>query len=581
MFKQTLKLLGLSLATIALTACGGGGGGSEDSSSVQTALGGSSEVNTPTQNEIVLPDEEVLETTINLDRALASDTPATSISNSVMKGVTPYTIKSMWGSSSVSHYSAQTKHYYVAPLCKTFGQLDPVCGKADNDGTKESPWDFYGVTQGQQFVEPDSVVWLLEGEYSHPDNTADTIVPYKILISGSTNKPIHFRAENGNYNAVKINSGVNLAGNWLWLWDVEMTYIRQDGEIKRYDELTGALVDDWRPHTNYPPYYFNTSGYAELATVSTGRVEMNIEKENVSNCKVINNRSHKLGEGVSVWSTAANIEVYGNILYDNGWVDTNRGHGHGLYQQNITGTKRILSDNIIAGNMGHGLQIYSSKVEATENVDVIGNIFFAARDGGRVNNNPAIANGIVMGFIDSRNLYFNENYISSYSVLMPYAISAGDLYAADGHTRKYVTPANRQCHDNIFYAAYNAEAFDCNTEASNTVYNYYGTNPLSEVKSYIRPNKYDGRRANLVVINPNAQDTVAISLGTFAKKGDKIMILNPLDMNVPIEYGTYNGEYANIHWPDTTWKLARYVTTPDNNIKKEFWGFVVINLGQE
>jgi len=579
MFKCILKFLGISLAAIALTACGGSGS-SEDSSSVQTALSGNIQDNNSILNETALPDDNTLKTTINLDRDLARSGPATAISNSSMKGITPYAIKSMWGSSSVSHYSSQTKHYYVAPLCKTFNQLDPICGKADNDGTKESPWDFYGVTQGQQFVEPDSVVWMIAGEYSNPHNTANTVKPYKILISGSTNKPIHFRAENGDYRAVKVNAGINLAGDWLWLWDVEMTYIRQEGEIKRFDELTNALVDDWRPHTNYPPYYFDTSGYAAVNAVAVGRIEMNIEKENVSNCKVINNRSHKLGEGISVWSTAANIEIYGNVLYDNGWVDRNRGHGHGLYQQNITGTKRILSDNIIAGNMGHGMQIYSSKVAATENFDIIGNIFFAARDGGRVNNNPAIANGIVVGFLDSDNLYFNENYISSYSVLMPYAIGANDLYAENGHTRKYVTPANRQCHNNIFYAAYNAEAFDCNREASNTVYNYYGNNLLSKIKSYIRPNKYDGRRANLVVINPKKEKIVSVTLGSFAKKGDKVMILNPLDMNVPIEYGIYNGEYTNIHWPDTTWKLARYVTTPDSDIKKEFWGFVIINLGQ-
>jgi len=58
------------------------------------------------------------------------------------------------------------------------------------------------------------------------------------------------------------------------------------------------------------------------------------------------------------------------------------------------------------------------------------------------------------------------------------------------------------------------------------------------------------------------------------------MIFNPFDMSNPIEYGRYNGKFSNIHWPETSWDLTSFKSTPDNNMKKEFWAFVIVNLGQ-
>ncbi|SFV50016.1 hypothetical protein MNB_SM-4-1464 [hydrothermal vent metagenome] len=503
---------------------------------------------------------KILETNIDLTQDLADTQVATSISKTKMQGITPYTTRSIWGSSTVSHFTMNTKHFYVAPLCEGTETEDTICGKTSNNGTKDSPWDFYSVCKAEHNIIPDSVVWMLNGDYSNPENTPDKIIPFNISISGDTNKPIHFRPENGALNGVKINAGITVSGSWVWLWEMEMTFIRQTGEPDRFDETTGLLVEDWRPHTIDPVYYFPTSGYTALSDISTGRIEINFPYL-VDNNKVINTRAHKLSEGLSVWSQASNFEGYGNILYDNGWTDMDRGHGHALYQQNGT-TMRILSDNIIAGHMGHGMQIYSSVVEKTNNFSIIGNIFFAARE---VNG----GNGILIGSVDSKNVKFNENFISSYALKYPYLIFEDDLYLNgskydENGDKVYQTPLDRECSNNLYYSDYNY---------------YNGQFPLNEIKSYIRPNKYDGRRANLVVLNPNKENVVTIDLGTFARKGDRVMIFNSLDMSTPIEYGTYNGTYTNIHWPNTSWSLVRYVNTPDLDIKKEFWAFVVINLG--
>lgn len=566
---HVLMKLSLSFMVIFFIACGGSSDSDENTNSLQKE--------TNIELETSLPQEEPLETDIDLSKPLASSSASTAISQTQMQGITPYATRSIWGRSDLSHFTSNTKHFYVAPLCVGTQIEGTVCGESTNDGTKNSPWDFYSVCKAEHNISPDSVVWMLKGDYTNPENTPDKIKPFDILISGDTNKPIHFRPENGDLDGVKINAGITVSGNWVWLWEMEMTFIREAGEPDRFDEVTGLLVEDWRPHTIDPVYYFHTSGYSALNDISTGRIEINFPNL-VDNNKVINTRAHKLSEGLSVWSQASNFEGYGNILYDNGWTDIDRGHGHALYQQNGT-TTRLLSDNIIAGHMGHGMQIYSSVASKTNNFTIIGNIFFAARE---VNG----GNGILIGSVDSTNIKFNENFISSYALKYPYLIFADDLYLngskydANGD-KVYQTPPDRECSNNLYYSAYASEDFDCDDDVSNTHYNYYnGQFPLNEIKSYIRPNKYDGRRANLVVLNPNHEDVVSLNLGSFAKEGDRVMIFNSLDMTTPLEYGKYNGTYTNIHWPNSSWSFVRYVNTPDSDIKKEFWAFVVINLGK-
>lgn len=53
-----------------------------------------------------------------------------------------------------------------------------------------------------------------------------------------------------------------------------------------------------------------------------------------SNTKVINFIVHNnVGGGMSSWSDAYDSELYGNIIYNNGW--TAPGHGNAIYAQKL------------------------------------------------------------------------------------------------------------------------------------------------------------------------------------------------------------------------------------------------------
>ena len=55
------------------------------------------------------------------------------------------------------------------------------------------------------------------------------------------------------------------------------------------------------------------------------------------NCKYIHLVIHDCRQGVSFWSGDQGGELYGCVIYDNGWPATDRGHGHAVYTQNREG----------------------------------------------------------------------------------------------------------------------------------------------------------------------------------------------------------------------------------------------------
>jgi hypothetical protein len=50
---------------------------------------------------------------------------------------------------------------------------------------------------------------------------------------------------------------------------------------------------------------------------------------------------------VSWWSGDIDSELYGCLVYDNGWTASDRNHGHAIYTQNKEGTK-VIADNILS-----------------------------------------------------------------------------------------------------------------------------------------------------------------------------------------------------------------------------------------
>ena len=77
--------------------------------------------------------------------------------------------------------------------------------------------------------------------------------------------------------------------------------------------------------------------------------------------KLINLIVHDNLDGLFLSQGAANTQVYGCIIYNNGHVASDRPHGHGLYIQNDTGRKTI-SNVISFNNFGLGMKAYGASL---------------------------------------------------------------------------------------------------------------------------------------------------------------------------------------------------------------------------
>ncbi len=382
--------------------------------------------------------------------------------------------------------------YYVAPD-----------GSPEGRGTAEAPWDIESVFAGRQAVEPDSTVFLKGGVYRHPDRTRAGGA-YRFAMTGPEGNPIHVRPVPGE--RATIDAGLTVEGAAdIWMWDLEFTVSEAQGWGRRVEQAGSHIEDDKRP--------------AGGVTVNSAR-----------RCKFINLVVHdNLSTGISFWRMAIDCELYGCLIYRNGWIGPDRYHGPGIYTQNDQGEKWI-ADCILWGNYSTTIQAYGSANAFVNNFRIIGNIAFAPlHEGGR-------QRVLIGGGRPSRGIVAAENIL--YEV--PLQI---------GYTASY----NNDCvvHDNIIVdAGMSIHRYREMDERNNLVLAAGAPRPEEPACAILRPNRYDPNRAHLAIFNWRKAEAVPVDLGEFLNPGDRFRILSALDFfGNPVAEGTFDGEPVDVPIP--------------------------------
>jgi hypothetical protein len=75
--------------------------------------------------------------------------------------------------------------------------------------------------------------------------------------------------------------------------------------------------------------------------------------------KLINSVVRDTTGAIGLWTPATDAELYGVLVYNTGYQGTDRGHGHALYTQNDTGTKRIRNCVFAQGYSEWGVHAYT------------------------------------------------------------------------------------------------------------------------------------------------------------------------------------------------------------------------------
>lgn len=198
-------------------------------------------------------------------------------------------------------------------------------GRPDGDGSKRRPWDLTTALAQPARVKAGDTIWLRGGVYKGA---------FKSRLNGYEGRSI-LLAQFADERAT-IDGSLTVEGAWATFWGFEVTNSDTDRTRARPTgvEVSGA-------HT-----------------------------------KFINLVVHDCGNGVAFWSPALDSELYGNIIYNNGWQTSavERGHGHAIYTQNETGTK-LIRDNILFNQFGWGIHAYTEEGEI-QGFEFEGNVSF-------------------------------------------------------------------------------------------------------------------------------------------------------------------------------------------------------------
>ncbi len=362
-------------------------------------------------------------------------------------------------------------------------------GTAQGAGAADSPWDLASALAGKHKIAPGDTVWLAGGTYKHPNRQLGS-AGFEVRLAGSEGRPIHVRARPGQRVTLDGGLSVQPPSDWLWIWDLEIL-VSENFSMPRTVREPGSHPKDYgRPWGGL--------------NVHAGR-----------GCKYINLVIHDNAQGVSFWSGATDSELYGAIIYDNGWKAPDRGHGHAIYTQNQKGIKTI-ADCIMTGGYSYTMHAYGSSRAYVDHYLIEGNV---AYDAGPF---------LVGGGRPSRGIRVLEN----------------DLYRVPMQLG-YTAPENEDCEvrgNVIVDAGLSIVKFRRVVQEGNLVLGPRDPRPNEPARVIVRPNRYEPGRANVIAFNWARKPAVEFSPDKVLQPGDRYRLLDPRDFfGKPVVAGQFDG----------------------------------------
>lgn len=444
-------------------------------------------------------------------------------------------------------------------------------GRATGDGSAEHPWDLATALAETSRVRPGDTVWVRGGTYTGV---------FTSRIAGRPDTLVVIRAVPGE--RATIDGAVALHGAYSALWGLEITET----------SLPGARISSQAG-----------SDPRDIGGVDRVAVEMY-----APGTKLINLVVHDTRLGIGTWIQAPDAEVYGCVIYRNGWDGPDRGHGHGIYAQNRDGTKRIEA-NIITGQYGYGIHVYGSAAAALTGFRILDNASYLNGSPSRDRSNPDIligggapASDIVLsgnvtyepgpnrtvqlgygdrllnGTVDvDHNVFLGRTVLHSWQqgrlvdnlllgpgpVLVTILKAPGASLAAlslrgnallsttgDSAGRKIVWSDSTHLHQDVDFPSA-AESPGNGDDGVST--------PLIPMTRII-PNRYEPGRANIIVVDPDSTREPSVDLSTLLSRGDRFEIRAGDDYFGPaVARGTYRGR--RIRLPAATSPVRAYVVS--------------------
>ena len=396
-------------------------------------------------------------------------------------------------------------------------------GKATGNGSASSPWDLATALAQPSSVKPGDTIWLRGGTY---------VGQFTSTLTGAPNKPIVVRQYPRERATIDGNYGGNAAtldirGSYTWFWGFEVT----NSNAAR----TSPTSD-------------NPAGRGEGVNLFS------------RGSKLINVVVHDTSQGVLTVGNAPDAEVNGCLVYYNGFDGPDRGHGHAIYVQNETGTKRLV-DNILFAQFGYGVHGYTEGGKL-DNIYLEGNTSFnngvLSKVSGRTTNFLIGANGAAATDPTSSGKVAKKTSLVSNA---SYFSGSGGTAMNLGYSKGIASPTlldNYLAGGGVALALVNA--FRPITMTGNTLYGSLSGFPASEfpsnaffssrptgVKVFIRPNQYEPGRANVTIYNWDRVGSVSLDLRNILPTGTPYELRNAQNFfGPPVLAGTFNGSPLSV-----------------------------------
>jgi len=198
------------------------------------------------------------------------------------------------------------------------------------DGSLNSPWDL-ATALAVNAVPPGCTLYLRGGTY-----TGD----FTCNLNGTLASPILIKPYPGE--RVIIDGSLAIDGSYTHWYNIEKT---QTG-VGRWSDEEGS----------------------NPVTLDKGNIVFTGVGVKLINWIVYD----QVGDGIGWWAASSGAELYGCVIFNNGWLSTDRGHGHSIYTQNNTANAaKSIKHCILAqefGSNSSNLSLYGSAGELSHYV---------------------------------------------------------------------------------------------------------------------------------------------------------------------------------------------------------------------
>jgi hypothetical protein len=429
-------------------------------------------------------------------------------------------------------------------------------GSPSGNGTVKRPLDLTTALSGKsKLIRPGDTIWLRGGTY---------LGSFTSNLTGISQAPITIRQFPGERAII---DSANSPAPTLTVYGAWATYLGF--------EITNSNPD----RTNTRPNGLMIYG---------------------PNTKFINLVVHDTGVAMGFWTPAIDSEIYGCVVYRNGWQGRppDRGHGHGIYSQNAGGTKRII-DNMIFDQFGYGIHNYAQAGDL-KGFHIEGNIIFGNGSPARpadtddpnifvggyhpaervalINNctyhpSNTIATNVRLNYSaqNNKDIVLRGNYFAGGTPLimtewLQATVTHNTLIGPGGLSVVYlpdgVSPSAYRWDNNTYYTntSTSASPFVFESRGKSTSYTFADwqrvtgfdrngqlfrsdTSKPSGLKVFIRPNLYETGRANIAIYNWDGLSTVDIDIGKTLSIGARYEVRNVYDyFGHPVASGIYDGK---------------------------------------